>query len=87
MRTLTDIKDVYGSRQEIFIGMNLCQSGSERKIRGEVGDIVEIIKTDPFYKVTEDENDEFLIIIAPNTFAYNRGKRPKTPLIFRKKAR
>ena len=74
MKTLNDIKDVYGARQQVFAGINLCETGSERKIRGEVGDIIQIVKEDPFYEVKEQHSDEYLVIVAPNTFAYNRGK-------------
>lgn len=54
--------------------MNLCEEGSERKIRGEVGDIIQIVREDPFYEVKEQHGDEYLVVVAPNTFAYNRGK-------------
>ena len=48
---MTDIKEVFGSRQEVFIGINLCQQGKERKIRGEVGDMIEVFRDDPVYSV------------------------------------
>jgi hypothetical protein len=73
LRALTDVKEVYGDRQEIFVGINACLEGKERKIRGEVADMLEVFKTDPIYKVEESLGDDFLIVVSPNTFEFNRG--------------
>lgn len=81
LRTLTDIVHVYGARQEVFIGINVCQEGKERRIRGEVGDMIEVFRDDPVYEVNENIGDEYLIVVAPHTFEYNRGKFPKSDIL------
>ena len=74
IRGLNDIKEVYGPRQEVFVGINLCVEGSERKIRGEVGDMIDVFMEDPVYKVSENLEDEYLLVLSPYTFDYNKGK-------------
>lgn len=82
LRSLSDIKEVYGGRQEVYVGINICVEGKERKIRGEVADMINVFKDDPVYKVNEILQDEYLVIISPNTFEYNRGKLIFFNLIF-----
>ena len=71
-RTLSSIANVYGDKQEVYMGIELTKM-FERNVRGEVRKLIEELSqnsdlTSPSFK------GEVTVAIAPYTAEYNLGK-------------
>ena len=69
--------EVFGKRQIAFLGINIGKGGGlERKVRGEIGDLIQILREDQNYNIDDlDENDDILLIISPYGHLFNKGEQ------------